>query len=1291
VKFSPTAVTSYSGNVTVTGGGLSSALNIPVSGTGAAACSGTPTAGTATASSYYALAATTVTLTCSGYSATGGITFQWQKYVSGSWTNISGATNVTYSFSGLTATSQYQCVVTCSFSSSSATTASITINLIAASSCTPAYYYNASTYPMPLGTATYPFRVAGVSTLVDANGPSSAGSTGAYGYSNNTATTMTCTMNAGTTYNVTAAGSTTYSMSEQIWIDFNNDGTMQSSESVGGATLGTTAPHLFTITIPSGAAGVNPGTFRMRAIAEYNYHSYPNIWACPDGTTTNSNYYGEIRDYLVTIVVPPLIVANPTVLTFAPTIPGSSTAAQNVVFTASYLSSPTGSMTVTAPSGFQVYDNITSSTWVSSYTIPYTGSALASTTVQVRFSPSAITSYSGNVVISGGGATANIAVSGTGAAACSGTPTAGSVASAPSFGGSSTSFTLTCSGFTSAGGISFQWQKYVSGSWTNVSGATNSTYTFSGMTASTLYQCIVTCTVSSSSATTSPITVYYVPPATCTANWYYTTGCTNNMNVCSAANPLRIAHQTGTMSDPTTCVAAGYIDETATSYTATFNAGSTYSCTIGTNTSAYSMNYQVWIDFNSNGTFETSETIGGYGAGSSSATTTTQVISLVIPSGSTLPGAGKFRMRVEAEYYYHAYPNLLPCPASSTYSNYYGDVRDYVVTVNIPPTASASPTSLNFNFVSSGTTSSAMSTNLSGLYLSPASGSLTITAPTNYQVSPDGSTWYSTSYALSYSGSTVSSVPVYVRMVAPATSGTYSGNVAVTGGGLSAAYNIPVTGISAPACSGTVSGGTTVATPASATASSTIGLSLSGCTLASDLLYQWMQSTSGTAGTWSNISGATNSTCSVSGLSSSMYYYCLVYCVSSGSAVYSTPVKVNVYCVPSFYYSTSCSNGMLMASPTYPFKVNGVSSTSINDATACDGSNYKDQTGSYSVTLNAGSSYVFTVAGSTTYTMSYQVWIDFNNDGTFDATESVGGVGLATGSPRTFTVAIPSPSATMAPGTYRMRVEGEYNYHAYPSLYPCPTGSSSLSQYYGDVRDYTVVINCAPTLYNAPTTLSFPATTTGTSSGAMQEYVQAYYLTPSTGNVTVSSSSSNFLVQDASAGGSYAQSMTIAYTGGTISLGTINVQFNPAAVTSYSGTLTVSGGGASSVTATMSGNGAAACSGTPTGGTTACSPTSGNGSTIFTLTASGYTASGGITFQWQSSPTGLTRSWTNIGTTMSFSTTESATTYYQCIVGCTISGLSGSASASAIVSLAVASTVSSPNLKAVEPTATLSV
>lgn len=97
-------------------------------------------------------------------------------------------------------------------------------------------------------------------------------------------------------------------------------------------------------------------------------------------------------------------------------------------------------------------------------------------------------------------------------AACTGTPTAGTSVAAATAVCPLQNFSLSLSGATAAGGLTYQWQSASSqiGPWTNITGATTGVTSVS-QTVDTWYRCEVTCTPSSSSAFSTPVQVTTLP------------------------------------------------------------------------------------------------------------------------------------------------------------------------------------------------------------------------------------------------------------------------------------------------------------------------------------------------------------------------------------------------------------------------------------------------------------------------------------------------------------------------------------------------------------------------------------------------------------------------------------------------------------------------------------------------------------------------------------------------------------------------------------------------------------
>jgi hypothetical protein len=99
------------------------------------------------------------------------------------------------------------------------------------------------------------------------------------------------------------------------------------------------------------------------------------------------------------------------------------------------------------------------------------------------------------------------------------------------------------------------------------------------------------------------------------------------------------------------------------------------------------------------------------------------------------------------------------------------------------PTLTTSPSSLSgFEYVPGSGPSLSQSYSLSGSSLTPASGNITITGSTNYEVSLNNST-FSGSVVKAYTGGVLASTPIYVRLKAGLVGGTYNGELIVNSGG----------------------------------------------------------------------------------------------------------------------------------------------------------------------------------------------------------------------------------------------------------------------------------------------------------------------------------------------------------------------------------------------------------------------------------------------------------------------------------------------------------------------------
>lgn len=109
------------------------------------------------------------------------------------------------------------------------------------------------------------------------------------------------------------------------------------------------------------------------------------------------------------------------------------------------------------------------------------------------------------------------------------------------------------------------------------------------------------------------------------------------------------------------------------------------------------------------------------------------------------------------------------------------------------PSLAANPVSIaNFGNVNVGSVSAASSFTLTGDNLTGFPGNITITAPANFEVSIDNST-FGASAAVAFSTATLTATTVYVRFV-PQSAGALSGNISISGGGVSTAVTVAVSG-----------------------------------------------------------------------------------------------------------------------------------------------------------------------------------------------------------------------------------------------------------------------------------------------------------------------------------------------------------------------------------------------------------------------------------------------------------------------------------------------------------------
>jgi len=137
------------------------------------------------------------------------------------------------------------------------------------------------------------------------------------------------------------------------------------------------------------------------------------------------------------------------------------------------------------------------------------------------------------------------------------------------------------------------------------------------------------------------------------------------------------------------------------------------------------------------------------------------------------------------------------------------------------------------------------------------------------------------------------------------------------------------------------------------------------------------------------------------------------------------------------------------------FTTTGGTTNITNNGTGCNGGagGYGNFTAQI-VTAAAGANFTVNVTPGGAWTEGYRVWADFNQNGTFDAGESIGVSAAASAALQSFTCTVPAGTTC---GTYRLRIRCEFA--------DIPTAAEGCNnpegESYGEAEDYTLVVSGA--------------------------------------------------------------------------------------------------------------------------------------------------------------------------------------------------------------------------------------
>jgi hypothetical protein len=273
------------------------------------------------------------------------------------------------------------------------------------------------------------------------------------------------------------------------------------------------------------------------------------------------------------------------------------------------------------------------------------------------------------------------------------------------------------------------------------------------------------------------------------------------------------------------------------------------------------------------------------------------------------------------------------------------------------------------------------------------------------------------------------------------------------------------------ACTNPALAGVTNSSSVGACLNQPITLSLTGSSTGSGLTYQWQSSADGLS--YTDIASATNSSLSAT-QTALTYYQCIVTCAAgtpATSASVSVPMNsfLDCYCestATTFYDEEILNVTLGTLNNTSDCSTTGIGASVLNQ--------YSDYTNVAAPVLSRTVSYPLSLGIGTcggNYNNMSKVFIDFNQDGTFDATEEVYAAATFFNGAHIETGAVNIPlTATL--GLTKMRVINVETTLA-ANITACGTYN------YGETEDYLVEIGAEPSCVQ-PTALQWQSGTTTT-------------------------------------------------------------------------------------------------------------------------------------------------------------------------------------------------------------------
>lgn len=223
-------------------------------------------------------------------------------------------------------------------------------------------------------------------------------------------------------------------------------------------------------------------------------------------------------------------------------------------------------------------------------------------------------------------------------------------------------------------------------------------------------------------------------------------------------------------------------------------------------------------------------------------------------------------------------------------------------------------------------------------------------------------------------------------------------------------------------CSGTPTGGTSSITPGTGAPSSNFNVSVTGSSTASGLSYQWQVAESA-IGPWTDIAGATSvgttTLTAVPLASTTRYYRRKITCMNGGGVAYSSTVSFTTT-------GTTYNNGTTQSPAALYISNLSIVGTMMdppaNNNTGAGTNGYSNFTTLPQIAQQAqgeGVNVIANVGGNVLGRGRWKAWVDWNGNGIFDSSEQVYSTGGFVGATANFGFVVP---ANQEPGNYRMRI-----------------------------------------------------------------------------------------------------------------------------------------------------------------------------------------------------------------------------------------------------------------------------